>query len=104
MHPDVHEEICTDRAGLLICNISHPVILVTPGSWIELSVKKSLQDVLPIIAQCLEGVQRCTDSMDEKEVENYHQILSLQRHCFCFVYLHRFIITAFELVSAGQEF
>jgi len=25
------------------------------------------QDVLPIIAQCLEGVQRCTDSMDEKE-------------------------------------
>merc|ERR1719189_2794369 len=25
------------------------------------------QDVLPIIAQCLEGIQRCTDSMDEKE-------------------------------------
>ena len=21
MHPDVHEEICTDRAGILICNI-----------------------------------------------------------------------------------
>ena len=26
------------------------------------------QDVLPIIAQCLEGIQRCTDAMDEKEV------------------------------------
>ena len=26
------------------------------------------QDVLPIISQCLEGVQRCTDSIDEKEV------------------------------------
>jgi len=25
------------------------------------------QDVLPIISQCLEGVQRCTDSIDEKE-------------------------------------
>eukprot|EP00090_Calanus_glacialis_P036486 TRINITY_DN6233_c0_g1_i4.p1 TRINITY_DN6233_c0_g1~~TRINITY_DN6233_c0_g1_i4.p1 ORF type:complete len:599 (+),score=196.43 TRINITY_DN6233_c0_g1_i4:105-1901(+) len=25
------------------------------------------QDVLPIIAQCLEGIQRCTDAMDEKE-------------------------------------
>jgi len=25
------------------------------------------QDVLPIIGQCLEGIQRCTDSMDEKE-------------------------------------
>ena len=23
--------------------------------------------MLPIIAQCLEGIQRCTDSMDEKE-------------------------------------
>ena len=26
------------------------------------------QDVLPIISQCLEGIQRCTDAMDEKEV------------------------------------
>ena len=26
------------------------------------------QDVLPIVAQCLEGVQRCTDSINEKEV------------------------------------
>jgi len=25
------------------------------------------QDVLPIISQCLEGIQRCTDAMDEKE-------------------------------------
>jgi len=25
------------------------------------------QDVLPIVAQCLEGVQRCTDSINEKE-------------------------------------
>jgi len=25
------------------------------------------QDVLPIVSQCLEGVQRCTDSIDEKE-------------------------------------
>jgi len=25
------------------------------------------QDVLPIIAQCLEGIQRCTDAVDEKE-------------------------------------
>ena len=36
---------------------------------------KSLQDVLPIIAQCLEGIQRCTDSMDEKEVKNNYTIL-----------------------------
>ena len=76
--------------------------LVFPGSWIELSVKKSLQDVLPIIAQCLEGVQRCTDSMDEKEVENYHQILSLQRHYLFFTLVYH--LTAFESVSAGQEF
>ena len=26
------------------------------------------QDVLPIVGQCLEGVQRCTDSINEKEV------------------------------------
>ena len=26
------------------------------------------QDVLPIIGQCLEGIQRCTDSINEKEV------------------------------------
>ena len=28
------------------------------------------QDVLPIISQCLEGIQRCTDAMDEKEVKD----------------------------------
>ena len=26
------------------------------------------QDVLPIVGQCLEGIQRCTDSINEKEV------------------------------------
>ena len=26
------------------------------------------QDVLPIVGQCLEGVHRCTDSINEKEV------------------------------------
>merc|ERR1711923_87965 len=25
------------------------------------------QDVLPIVGQCLEGIQRCTDSINEKE-------------------------------------
>lgn len=38
--------------------------------------------MLPIIAQCLEGIQRCTDSMDEKEVENGYQIFCLQMHGF----------------------
>ena len=29
------------------------------------------QDVLPIVGQCLEGIQRCTDSINEKEVRFY---------------------------------
>ena len=28
------------------------------------------QDVLPIVGQCLEGIQRCTDSINEKEVRS----------------------------------
>jgi len=27
------------------------------------------QDVLPIVTQCLEGIQKCTDSINEKEVK-----------------------------------
>ena len=39
------------------------------------------QDVLPIISQCLEGIQRCTDAMDEKEVQILKVLNKLLLNC-----------------------
>ena len=49
---------------------AHCIVFLTINS-LQTFMRKSAQteqDVLPIVGQCLEGVQRCTDSINEKEV------------------------------------
>ena len=64
--------------------------------------------MLPIIAQCLEGIQRCTDSMDEKEdtrlaVEKYKSGFSPPGK-YSLLYFTRWMVTQICVTSGDIPF